>query len=131
MREKLQRFMIGRYGFDELSKVCMGFTIFLMILSMFTRSSVIYLLSLVLLVYSYCRAFSKNISKRQQENQRYRNLRYDSVVKWNKFKTRQAQKKTHCFFKCPQCKQTVRVPKGRGKICITCPKCQTEFIKKS
>lgn len=131
MREKLQRFMVGRYGFDELSKLYMGLTIFLMILSMFTKSSVVYLLSLVLLVYSYYRAFSKNISKRQQENQKYRNLRYDSVVKWNKFKARQAQKKTHCFFKCPQCKQTVRVPKGKGRICITCPKCQTEFIKKS
>ena len=52
-------------------------------------------------------------------------------VKKNNLKKRWAQRSTYRFFKCPQCKQTVRVPKGRGKICITCPKCKTEFIKKS
>ena len=51
--------------------------------------------------------------------------------KENNLKKRWAQRSTYRFFKCPQCKQTVRVPKGRGKICITCPKCKTEFIKKS
>ncbi len=54
-----------------------------------------------------------------------------AVVKKNNLKKRWAQRSTYRFFKCPQCKQTVRVPKGRGKICITCPKCKTEFIKKS
>ena len=57
--------------------------------------------------------------------------KYRAVVKKNNLKKRWAQRSTYRFFKCPQCKQTVRVPKGRGKICITCPKCKTEFIKKS
>lgn len=131
MKEKVQRFMMGRYGFDELSKVYLGATIVLMILSMFVKSSLLYVLALLLLVYSYYRAFSKNIAKRQTENQKFLNSRYQGAVKWNKFKNRQAQKKIYRFYKCPQCKQTVRVPKGKGKICITCPKCQTEFIKKS
>ncbi len=131
MKEKVQRFMMGRYGFDELSKIYLGVTIVLMIVSMFVNSSLLYILSLALLVYCYYRAFSRNIAKRQQENQKFLNFRYNSVVKWNNFKKRQAQKKTHRFFKCPQCKQTVRVPKGKGKICITCPKCRAEFIKKS
>lgn len=131
MKEKVQRFMMGRYGFDELSKVLMGLTIVLMIVSMFADNSLLYVLSLILLVYSYYRALSKDIAKRQSENQKFCNLRYQSVVEWNKFKNRQAQKKTHRFFNCPQCRQRVRVPKGRGRICITCPKCQKEFIKKS
>ena len=131
MKEKVQRFMIGRYGFDELSKIFLGLTIALMVASMFTRNRVIYLISLVLLVYSYWRAFSRNIAKRQQENQRFLNLRYQSAVKWNKFKSRREQKKIYRFYKCPQCEQMVRVPKGRGRICITCPKCQAEFIRKS
>ena len=131
MKEKVQRFMIGRYGFDELSKIFLGLTIALMVASMFTRNRVIYLISLVLLVYSYWRAFSRNIAKRQQENQRFLNLRYQSAVKWNKFKSRREQKKIYRFYKCPQCQQMVRVPKGRGRICITCPKCQAEFIRKS
>ena len=131
MKERLQRFMLGRYGFDELSKVYLGVTIALMVISMFADSWLLYLFSLGLLVYSYYRAFSKNISKRQSENQKYRNFRYQQMVKWNNFKNRQAQKKIYRFFKCPQCKQRVRVPKGRGKICITCPKCKIEFIKRS
>lgn len=131
MKEKVQRFMSGRYGFDELSKLYLGVTIVLMVISLFLKNSLFYLVSLGLLVYIYYRAFSRNIGKRQQENQKYRNFRYQRVVKWNAFKNRQAQKKTHRFYKCPQCKQTVRVPKGRGKICITCPKCSTEFIRKS
>ena len=72
-----------------------------------------------------------NVSKRYEENQRYLNAKYRAVVKKNNLKKRWAQRSTYRFFKCPQCKQTVRVPKGRGKICITCPKCKTEFIKKS
>ena len=71
------------------------------------------------------------LSKRYEENQRYLNAKYRAVVKKNNLKKRWAQRSTYRFFKCPQCKQTVRVPKGRGKICITCPKCKTEFIKKS
>lgn len=131
MKEKLQRFMYGRYGFDELSKVYFAVVIVCMLLSIVFNSSFLYVFSLVLLVYSYIRAFSKNIAKRQQEAQKFRNLRYKQSVKWNTFKLHQQQKKIYRFFKCPNCKQKVRVPKGKGKICITCPKCQTEFIKKS
>lgn len=131
MREKLQRFMYGRYGFDELSKVHLIVVIVCMVVSMFLDSSLLYIVSLALLVYCYYRAFSRNIAKRQQEVQVFRNIRYKQRVKWNNFKLHQQQKKTHRFFKCPQCKQKVRVPKGKGKICITCPKCRTEFIKKS
>lgn len=131
MKEKVQRFMIGRYGFDELSKISLLLTIALMAASMFTRNRVVYTVSLVLLIYSYWRALSKNIAKRQQENQKFLNIRYQGIAKWNKFKSRQAQKKIYRFYKCPQCEQMVRVPKGRGRICITCPKCQAEFIRKS
>lgn len=131
MKEKVQRFMLGRYGFDELSKMYLAVTIALMVISMFSGSSLLYILALALMVYCYYRAFSKNISKRQQENQKFCNFRYQQIVKWNNFKNRQAQKKIYRFYKCPQCKQRVRVPKGRGKICITCPKCKAEFIKKS
>lgn len=131
MKEKFQRFMIGRYGFDELSKVYLSVTIACMVVSMFTKSSALYLVSLVLLVYTYFRAFSRNAAKREKENQTYRNLRYQGAVKWNAFKNHQAQKKIYRFYKCPQCRQKVRVPRGKGKICITCPKCRTEFIKKS
>ena len=120
MREKIQRFMIGRYGADELAKAQSIAALVLLFLSMFSRLGIFYWLAIALMIYSTWRMFSKNISARYAENQKYLNYRYQM-----------AQRKNYRFYKCPQCKQKVRVPKGRGKICITCPKCRTEFVKKS
>lgn len=131
MKEKFQRFMVGRYGFDDLSRIFLGITLALMVVSLFTKNQFLYLAALVILIYCYYRTFSRNIAKRKRENQKFCNFRYQRAVKWNKFKERRKQKKIYRFYKCPQCSQAVRVPRGRGKICITCPKCQTEFIKKS
>ena len=103
----------------------------MLVLSMVTRIGIFYWMGIGLMIYSTWRMFSKNVSARYQENQKYLNFRYGLAVKKDKWKKRWQQRKTYRFFKCPQCKQTVRVPKGRGKICITCPKCRTEFVKKS
>ena len=123
--------MAGRYGVDELSKFLNIVLLVLLVMSIFIRSGILYLLALGILIYSYFRMFSRNISKRYEENQKFVNFRYRNVVKWNNFKKRFAQRKEYRFYHCPQCKQTVRGPRGRGKICITCPKCRTEFVKKS
>ena len=131
MKEKLRQFMQGRYGADELSRFSSIVVIVLLVVSLFTRWSIFYLLGFALMIYMYFRMFSRNIAKRRAENQKFLNFRYHAVVQWNKQKNQLAQRKTHRFFKCPSCKQKVRVPKGRGRICITCPKCRTEFIKKS
>ena len=135
MKEKLRQFMIGRYGVDDLSRAQIIVSMVLLLvstfLSAFFRVNILYWLGLALLIYSYFRILSRNVSKRYEENQRYLNAKYRAVVKKNNLKKRWAQRSTYRFFKSPQCKQTVRVPKGRGKICITCPKCKTEFIKKS
>lgn len=131
MKEKLRQFMIGRYGVDELSRVQIIVGLVLFVISAIFRMNILYWLGLALVIYAYFRIFSRNVSKRYQENQKYLNARYQAAVKKNNMKKRWAQRNTYRFFKCPQCKQTVRVPKGRGKICITCPKCKTEFIKKS
>jgi uncharacterized paraquat-inducible protein A len=74
---------------------------------------------------------SRNTQKRIQENYAFYALRNRVMQRWNGWKQQFAQRKTHCFFRCPQCRQRVRVPRGRGKIAITCPRCHTEFIKKS
>lgn len=131
MREKLQRFMAGRYGVDQLNRVYIGLTFVLLILSMITRWSILYLVALGILIYSYYRMFSRNVSKMYAQNQKFLNMRYRAVAKWNKTKNHMKQRKVYRFYKCPSCKQKVRVPKGKGRICITCPKCRTEFVKKS
>lgn len=128
---KIQQFMVGRYGADELSKFTSTMIMVCLVCSIFTKESLFYWLGIFLIGYSYFRMFSKNIQARYAENQKFLNIRYKVIAKWNLTKKHMAESKTHRFFKCPQCKQKVRVPKGRGKICITCPKCKMEFVKKS
>ena len=131
MREKLQRFMTGRYGADELGRTLNIVVLVSLVVSMFSGLlpvlSVFYWFGIALMIYNCFRMFSKNVSKRYEENQRYLSRRYKAVVKRDEWKKRFAQRDTYRFFKCPGCRQRVRVPKGRGKICITCPKCRREF----
>lgn len=123
--------MYGRYGNDQLSRVYLGATLVLLVLSLFTRWTYFYVAGIALLIYCYYRMFSKNITKMSAQNQRYLNWRYGLAVSRQKRRVRREQKKIYHFYKCPQCAQQVRVPKGHGKICITCPKCRMEFVRKS
>lgn len=135
MREKMQRFMLGRYGVDDLGRLLSGMVLGCLVISMFSfmlpALTFFYWIGLALMIYSFFRMLSKNTAKRYAENQKFLNWRYRAAVKRNQEKTHFEQRKIYRFYKCPQCSQKVRVPKGKGKICITCPKCRTEFIKKS
>lgn len=135
MKEKMQRFMMGRYGVDELGKTLSTVVLVCLVLSIFASAapvlSVFYWIGIILMIYNCFRMFSKNVSRRYEENQKFVNLRYRAVVKRNTAKKRLEQRKIYRFYQCPECRQKVRVPKGRGKICITCPKCRSEFVKKS
>lgn len=135
MREKIQRFMMGRYGVDDLGRLLSGTVLGCLVISMFSflvpALAIFYWIGIALMIYSFFRMFSRNTSKRYAENQKFLNWRYQGTVKRNQAKTRFAQRKIYRFYKCPQCSQKVRVPKGKGRICITCPKCRTEFVKKS
>ena len=130
-REKMQQFMYGRYGNDQLSRVYLVITLVLLGLSLLTRWTIFYIAGIALLIYCYYRMFSKNITKMSAQNQKYLNWRYGLAVKRQKTKTHMEQRKIYHFYKCPQCSQKVRVPKGHGKICITCPKCKMDFVRKS
>lgn len=131
VREKMQGFMTGRYGADQLSRVYLGITMACLVISLFTKLQIFYIIGLALLIYSYYRMFSKNISKRYEENQKFLNWRYHLAVKKNRKKVQWEQRKIYRYFKCPGCRQKVRIPKGKGKVAITCPKCHMEFIRKS
>lgn len=131
MREKFARFMMGRNGVDELARFESIFVWVLLLVSIFSRMWIFDLLAMALIVHMYFRILSRNVSKRYEENQKYVNFRYNAVVKWDKKKKRIAQRRNYRFYKCPMCRQEVRVPKGHGKIQITCPKCRETFIKRS
>ena len=115
MKERMQRFMAGRYGNDQLNQ-------FIFIVA---------IISLVLLILAYVRVFSRNINKRYEENMKFLQKKDAILNKFRKQKYYAAQRRNFHIYTCPQCKQKIRIPKGKGKISITCPKCRTSFIKKS
>ena len=131
MRDKISRFMAGRYGSDQLSRAVSVLAIALIIVELFTRFTPISVVVLALLIWIYFRTLSRNIYKRSEENRKYLVFRNKITGFFRKWKNRAKQSGTYRFYHCPDCRQTVRVPKGRGKIEITCPKCHAKFIKKS
>lgn len=123
--------MTGRYGFDSLGKCMLAIAIILSLLSAVVGSELMNLLAWVLLIYTYFRIFSRNVYKRYAENQAYL-AKTAKIRHWfAKQKSMMQQRKTHHIYKCPTCKQKIRIPKGKGKIEIRCPKCYTTFIKNS
>lgn len=129
-REKVARFMVGRYGQDQFNKFLMGCCGVCLILSLF-RVPYVYYAGLLFLVYAYFRMLSRNYYKRQKENGIYLKATYKIRTKWGQIRREMQQRKTHHIYRCPDCKQKIRVPRGRGKIEIRCPKCNCKFIKNS
>lgn len=119
-----RQFMAGRYGTDKLNMAILGLGFGLCIVNLFFSS--IHWLNVLLTLGSYglmfwaiFRSFSRDTYKRYQENRRF-------LLLFDRIKDRE-----HRYYECPRCRQTIRVPSGKGKIAITCPKCQERFVKKT
>lgn len=130
MRDKIYRFMQGRYGNDQFNRFLMILALALVLLSMF-GVPFSYLLGIACMVYAYFRMLSRNIYKRRAENSVYMKYEYKVKQKLATWKRDMKQRKTHHIYKCPSCKQKIRIPRGRGRIEIRCPKCNQTFIRKS
>ena len=119
----VQRFMAGRYGTDRLNMTILGIGLAACLISPFFKNVGINLLltalSYGLMIWAVCRSLSRNTYKRYQENRKF--LQF-----FDRLKDRQ-----HRYYDCPKCRQVVRVPRGKGKISITCPRCREKFIKKT
>lgn len=128
MKEKIRAFFIGRNGFDSLSNTCIWSAVILILLSSFIPlqwlKSLLNLAAWIGFIYGYFRVLSKNVYKRRAENMKFYTWK-------NTCKQRFSQRKTHRFYRCPKCHTTLRVPKGKGKISITCRKCGEKFIRKT
>ena len=136
MREKFIRFMQGRNGVDDFAKFTMGVAFVSIILAMFMRNgsflgALLDTIGLLAIVYTYYRILSKNIQKRYEENQKYLSMTSKVRTRFQKEKNLMMQRKTHHIYTCPGCGQKIRIPRGRGKIEIDCPKCHTKFVKRS
>jgi len=123
IKQALQRFMMGRYGTDKLNTWILGAGLVLCIVSMFIHFApvnwALTTCSYALMFLAIFRTLSRNTYKRYRENRRF-------LMILDRFKDRE-----HRHFDCPKCRQPVRVPRGKGKIMITCPKCREKFQKKT
>ena len=127
----LRRFMAGRYGSDQLNNAFLLLACVLMVIEwgLGWRWMSVFILALLLLC--YFRMFSRNISGRNEENQKYLSWTAGIRRSFTQTKNRIVQSKDYHIYKCPACGQKIRIPRGKGKICITCPKCRHEFEKRS
>ena len=134
MRQRFARFMAGRNGNDQLNNFLLVVDVVLLLLSsIFSKSfgRYLYAFVLVLLIYIYFRMFSKNLTRRREENGKFMRWRYKAEGDLKLRRERWIQRKDYKFFTCPNCKTNLRVPRGHGKIKIVCRKCGTSFIGKS
>lgn len=133
MKDRFQNFMVGRYGTDSFSR----FLVVLSIISIFISfilgnyGKIFYLIAMCLLIYSYYRMFSRDYESRYKENIKYKDVFYRIVSIFRNQKKIWKQRKLNHIYTCPNCKQKIRIPKGKGNIVVTCPKCKKEFRKKS
>lgn len=124
MKYKLRAFFSGRNGIDDLGKTILWGALIIMVVSTLLGLGLLYIVGMVLLCYVYIRAFSRNLEKCRRQNAKY--------LSWRNFrKQRFQQRKTHKFYRCAKCKQKLRVPKGKGRLSITCPNCGERFEKKT
>ena len=132
----LRRMMMGRYGNDQLGNFLFAIYLLLFVLQLIFRRSiagnVIIMLSYAVIILYFFRCFSRNIYRRQMENQKFLKM-WNPIKNYVKFLKMRWQERgsTKVLYRCAKCHQTIRVPRGRGKIAITCPKCRYEFIKKT
>ena len=127
--------MAGRYGNDKLNQFMMAVFLVCAVLNLFVRnayaSTVLNSWECLLILLVYIRMFSRNISKRYAENQKYLALENRLRRFFGQKRYLMQQRKEYHIYKCPGCKQKIRIPRGKGKISIRCPKCGEEFIKNS
>ena len=138
MKQRLINFFSGRNGTDSISKTTLWVSILFLIVSIATAgvlngilSTVFWLLALILIIYGYWRILSRNIYKRRAENDRFIAVTSGIRSFFRGIKVRVVQGRQYKFFKCPSCKTVLRVPRGKGRVQITCKKCGNRFSGKT
>ncbi len=131
LRMRYQQFMVGRYGVDELNIFLVVSSCVFTLLARVFFNPFFFVFSWILLIFCMYRMFSRNIAKRYNEKEKFLKLK-SKFTSWYRIK-RDAwrNRKTHKYFRCKNCHASIRVPRGVGKIRVSCPKCRKEMIKKA
>ena len=131
MRDKIYRFMQGRYGTDDFYKFLFWVALIGIVINWFFKSQLLSFAVTLILVYAMYRVLSKNHSARYAENQRYLQATAKIRYWFDQQKKLMEERKYHHIYTCPKYRQKILIPKGKGKIMIRCPKCHHEFQKRS
>lgn len=126
----IQRFMYGRYGWDPLNLFLLILGLILYVVDLFVHSSLLYVLYFVCIVLAIFRMLSKNYARRRAENNKFMTLA-GPAIRWFKLRRTIHRDREHRYFKCPNCGQQLRAPRGKGKLSITCRNCGVSFEEKT
>lgn len=130
IRNAIQRFMYGRYGNDQLNIFLLIFYLVLYVIYVATHLGILYWLSIAVFVWGLFRMLSRNHARRRAENAKFMQI-VGPAIRWFHLRRTIHRDKEHVYFKCPSCGQQLRVPRGRGKITVTCRSCGAVFQEKS
>lgn len=124
LRWKIQKFMQGRNGVDELNRILLYAVLVLYVLSIILQSLILDYMAFAGVLYLLYRMFSKNLYVRREENRKF--------VTWlETTRIKMEQRKDYKIFKCKGCGRNIRVPRGKGKIEVTCPMCGKKTIHRT
>lgn len=126
-RERVATFMAGRYGIDRLYYFLLAICFILIVINLFASSIIISIIESTLFAYAIFRVMSRNIYKRQQENEKFIKLIEKPKKIFNLQKCKMRDRKTHVYRKCPSCKNNLRLPRQKGKHTVVCPCCKHRF----
>lgn len=130
IRNAIQRFMYGRYGNDQLNLFLLGLYLLIYLVSLFFRAAPLYWISFALLLATLFRLLSRNMERRRMENAIFMRAA-GPILSWLRLRRTIRRDKEHVYFRCPSCGQHLRVPRGKGKITVTCRGCGASFEEKS
>lgn len=123
--------MYGRYGFDQFTRTLVIISLVLSLITSFFRLNWLVVLAYIPFFFALYRAISKDHQKRLRENTAYLKMAGNLRGKFQSAKLSLVGTKTHKYYTCSKCRQTIRVPRDKGKIAITCPKCKHEFVRRT
>lgn len=130
MRKKLGRFLYGRYGNDLYNNFLIGLAVAVAVVNLLLNNSLLFYLSYALMIFSLFRSFSRNYQKRRQELNWFLKISLP-LREWGRITWLRLKNRNYRYYRCQKCHQLTRIPKRRGKVEITCPRCGAKFTKRT
>ncbi len=127
----LNRFLYGRNGTDQLGVASLGAAVLLSLLSNIRGLTLLFVPSFLLLAYAVFRIISRNVTARRRENAAFIRA-FGGIPRFlRRFSERLRGMRVYKYYKCPGCKKSLRVPRGKGKVKVRCPQCGNEFVSRT